>query len=690
MKNLLLLFFMLSTFSVFAQKKLQVAEDVLQIKTINYDANARKFDGTESLEGRPVRKSIHQIYAEQGAQTNTLNKEEWIGTTYYDLQTNGCGQNRVAGEDVMNIRGVWTHHGQTEDGAFPNRGTGFNETVDTLFFNLDDNLKIETPRTGWPNIVTLPDGTDVVVNHEPVAAGGANNLIMLRRAPGATEWTESTVPTTLEFGLLWPQIAVGASGTLHLVCVSTPEGNDGAVYEGLNPALLYYRSLDGGLNWDITETILDGLGAPDPATTNDLNSGVGGDAYQLVADENGNVAIGIFDVREDVVVMKSTDNGDSWVKKTVNALPFDDYTFSTIPYTVDDIGGIDPNGPGAGNPDSLSAQALAFLTSDGSGAVALDPNGDAHVVFPQNYVSAADTTAADGAASIFPFFGGLIYWNECADTLARIDGILDALDTNQDTVLNFTDFDFLPEYNGGMLISMPSLEVLADGRIVLAYTAAMEELIREEVGNLNPSQHYTHVWMTGSSDNGASWTTPVDIINEDLSRFGFLVNTTDAVFPNTQVVSENQIALTYQFDDEPGLNLVDANATTPIEGDPITANTITMITIDVEEILGLDQPVVACGPVNTTVVTPEAFSLEITPNPAASLTTVNFELDTRENVTIDLYNVVGALVNQVDLGNTPTGTHTQNISLDNLSAGIYLVSLRAGDKVATKKLVITK
>jgi|GEM_PF-1110484 len=698
MKNILLLFFMLTTFSVFAQEKAELIDKArVQTKKIQLNPNARQFDGTESLEGRPIRKTIHQIHAEQGAQTNSNNKEEWIGITYYDLQTNGVGQNRISGEDTLNIRTVWTHHGQTEDGNFPNRGTGFNETDTTNGRFLDhDNLKLEMPRTGWPNLVKLPDGTDVVVCHEPVDPGEANNLIMLRRAPGSAEWVESTIPTEVPFGLLWPQIAVGQSGTLHMVCVSTPEANDGAIYLGLNPAMLYFRSLDGGLNWDISDQILPGLVAPDPATTDDLNSGIRGDTYKLVTDDKGNVAIGIFDLLEDIRLMKSTDNGDTWVNNIVSALPFDDYSIGTVPYTVEDLGGIDPLGPGAGSEDLTTPQALAFLTSDGSGSVALDPNGDAHIVFPQNYFSAADTSAQGGVSS-FPFFGGLMYWSECADSLSRIPGVFNALDTNEDGVINYLeggDFGVIPNYNGGMFISMPSLEILADGRLVLAYTAMMEEFPREdnEDGQLNPIQYFSHVWMTGSPDNGATWTTPVDIINAELALFGsILINTTDAVFPNTQVISENQVAVTYQFDDEPGLNLFDAARDTPLEGDPIAANTISMITINVEEILGLtENPEELCGLTSTTVVTPETFKFKVSPNPATGFTTINFELDQRENVTIDLYNVVGSLVSQDKLGNIAIGTHNQNMVLDNLAPGIYIVSLRAGDKIATQKLVLTK
>ena len=680
MKNLLLLFLLVATFSVSAQtERVPEAKNARTI-TATGNMNERLFDGTESLEGRAVRKSIHQIYAEQGAQPNGLNAEEWIGTTYYDLQTNGSGQNRYQADDIENLRVVWTHHGQTEDGAFPDRGTGFNETVNSLVFPPDDDLKLEAPRTGWPNIVTLADGTDIVVNHLPA---DINELVMLRRAPGTTDWVESRIPTTAPFGLLWPQIAVSGN-TLHMICVSTPTGNGGEPFQDLDPALLYFRSSDGGLTFEISDRIIEGLGAPVPTTTEDLNGGIGGDSYQLVADEAGNVAIGIFDAGEDIRLVKSEDNGESFLVTTISALPFDDYTFSTIPYTVEDLGGIDPNGPGFGDPDSLSAAALSFLTSDGSGAIALDSEGDAHVVFPQMYVSAADTSQAAGAFTFFPFFGNLIYWNECDGTLNRLDQVVNALDTNGDTTLNFASIDDLANHNGNMFISMPSLEILDNGNIILAYTGAMEELIRDDATNVEPIQHYTHVWMTGSSDAGETWADPVDIISDEFALFGFLVNTTDAVFPNMHVASGNQVALTYQFDDEPGLNLVAA------EEDPITANTITSITIDVESVLGLPGDAVICALTNTTVVDPANFKFDVSPNPAAGLTTINFEIERTEDVKIELYNVVGSLVSQVELDNISAGTYTQNLNLANVSAGVYMVSLRAGDEVATQKLVVTK
>jgi len=416
-------------------------------------------------------------------------------------------------------------------------------------------------------------------------------------------------------------------------------------------------------------------------------NGVGGDSYQLVADENGNVAVGVFPVSEDVVLLKSINGGDSWEKKVVNELPFDKWIFSSFTYDLDDIGGIDPLGPGFGTEDSTSAAALSVLTSDGSGAVALDSRGNAHVVFPQMYINASDSSVADGGFTFFPLFGNMIYWNECTDTLARINEIANSLDVNMNDTLDFASFDNLAEHNGNMLISMPALSIDEDDRVVIAYAMAMENLIREDPIDLNPTQHFTHVWMTGSSDDGLSWVEPVDIINSDLSLFPFLVDMTDAVFPNMQYVGDNDFALYYQFDDEPGLNLQpDA------EADPINSNTIGMITIDVNDIIGLGdkEGTLSCTVGTENPVAPESFKFKVSPNPAIGITTISFEMDLAGDVQIDLSNVIGEQISRTQLNGTPVGAHTHELDLNQLTPGIYLVSLRTGDRIATQKLVVGK
>ena len=126
----------------------------------------------------------------------------------------------------------------------------------------------------------------------------------------------------------------------------------------------------------------------------------------------------------------------------------------------------------------------------------------------------------------------------------------------------------------------------------------MENLISE---NPTQGQHFAQVHVTASTDGGATWACPYNIINADLSLFSFLVPTTNAIFPHTALIEDDHLAIWYQFDDEPGLNLDDS------EGDPINANTIGEVSIRVNDFLDTSTP--CLFPVNVLeVVDAEAFS----------------------------------------------------------------------------------
>jgi len=121
-----------------------------------------QYNGSEVFSG-PIRNSIHQQYLLEGAATKNQDAEEWIGVTYYDLQTNGTVANRLIAEPDCALTAVWTGHGQTEDTAFPNRGTFFQSAENCGPYNMGSDTRIEPDsRTGWPNIVKLDDGTNVL------------------------------------------------------------------------------------------------------------------------------------------------------------------------------------------------------------------------------------------------------------------------------------------------------------------------------------------------------------------------------------------------------------------------------------------------------------------------------------------------------------------------------------------------
>ncbi|MCB0570476.1 MAG: hypothetical protein KDC66_11955 [Phaeodactylibacter sp.] len=74
--------------------------------------------------------------------------------------------------------------------------------------------------------------------------------------------------------------------TIHVICITTPLGNGGAEYEGVDGHPLYFRSTDAGLAWNKADVILPGL---DSSTITFGRA----DTYAIDA-RDGTVAIGMF------------------------------------------------------------------------------------------------------------------------------------------------------------------------------------------------------------------------------------------------------------------------------------------------------------------------------------------------------------------------------------------------------------
>ena len=587
-----------------------------------------------------------------------------------------CIRDRLIAQPDCELTAVWTGHEQTEDPAFPLRGTFFQEATENCGPYGAGAGPIEPDsRTGWPNIVKLDDGTNVVINH--TFASTNQTLLVRETSPGV--WSEENpLPSNAPLGFLWPR-AVAVGQTIHVIGVTGPNAATDPpferTYEGLTQALLYFRSDDGGLTWPINNYII-------PGTTGDEIKGVNADTYNIVADENGNVAIGIFPLTEDVMLLKSTQNGDigSWTSRIVHDFPLFQYELGNSSYSLDDIGGVDPRGPAVFFADPDGMDSLFIGTCDGSGSVTLDANGMAHISYSEIFIY-SDSTLQEGFLNFFFLPTGIGYWNESFDDddVSFIEAVEVGLDIDGNLVY---DFENNAIYVNGIAspVSSSNIEVTDDGDIIVTYQQSMENLLST---NPDQPQHFTQVFVTASSDGGETWACPYNIINEDLALFGFLVSTTDAVYPHTALVEGDNLAVWYQFDDEPGLNL-DAD-----EGDQITSNTIGALSIRINDYLDTSTPCMFVTNVPE-VVDPEVFSLSINPNPTKSITQVSYTVEESMEMELTLTSITGQQLRAVQLRPNAPGTFNYDLNTDDIAAGIYLVSLRTEDQVATTRLMIIK
>lgn len=586
----------------------------------------------------PLIKAVDQLRRDQAQrdhpsvplQSNFLTQETILGVTQYDLQTNAASQNRiVAGSDGYKA-GVWMHS-QTFDETYPDRGTGFSEFTNGSWSNRPDT-RLETTRTGWPSLVRLGDGTLHVTTHT-----GGQNLLGLRRAGGSATWEEMELPNNTPEGLLWPRSASGGPDgmTIHVLALTTPiDDLGGTEYLGMNGHPLYYRSTDGGLNWDKVDVVIPGL---DSTAYYEIE----GDSYAIAAREN-TVAIAIFGMWGDISLYKSYDNGETWERSIVNDFPLDKYKVDDG-YKVDDI----PFDP-------LAPDTLAIYTSDGSGGITLDEAGLAHITYADTYVLDNDLT--DGSSNIYPGWSGISYWNETMLQPALVGSFLDY---NDNDTIDLT-FDAIPRYGNGTATSMPVIATDSNDGVFIIYSAVAEAYFNEL-----DEQNYRHLLVIKSTDGGQTWGPPYDIINPEFSD-PEAYEVFETVFPSVASLVNDTLHILYQQDFFPGYRAID-------EDDMPAENYAVYTGIPVSAIPDLNS--VAVNEV-------QLIDFSVFPNPVENRLTVEMVAPDDEKIVMEIFNSQGQRL--IQLKNTG---HKKEVDVSPLVDGIYFLKITTKNRIGHRVFV---
>ena len=308
-----------------------------------------------------------------------------IGTTTYDLQSNASVQNRIVHHDDGTISAGWTTS-QELNTSWSDRGTGYN-FFDGTNWGMAPLNRLESSRGGWPSIIAMGSGKEASITHN---TDNSHVNMTHRSATGTGSWTEQNISSIDSNGIyrdmIWNRSAVGGLNkeTIHMIAVTASSNFAGAPFNGLDGALVYYRSQDEGVTWDIQDMQLPGMDTS-------MFDGMSGDVYTITT-QGETVVIAYFDDWGDSFIVKSTDNGTTWEKTTFLDFPVDKYA-------MDD--GLDLDG------DGIYDQVYS---TDNYGAVVLDANGQAHVFY--GIMMYLDDDLTDASSSWFPGINGIGYWNE--------------------------------------------------------------------------------------------------------------------------------------------------------------------------------------------------------------------------------------------------------------------------------------
>lgn len=80
----------------------------------------------------------------------------------------------------------------------------------------------------------------------------------------------------------------------------------------------------------------------------------------------------------------------------------------------------------------------------------------------------------------------------------------------------------------------------------------------------------------------------------------------------------------------------------------------------------------------------------IFPNPATNNAWMEYNVKVPGEYTIQIASITGVVVNSIDLGNVGSGNYKQQLNTENLSNGVYVVTLRSGDYASSQRLIIQK
>ncbi len=90
----------------------------------------------------------------------------------------------------------------------------------------------------------------------------------------------------------------------------------------------------------------------------------------------------------------------------------------------------------------------------------------------------------------------------------------------------------------------------------------------------------------------------------------------------------------------------------------------------------------------TTLLTDNEFWVNQNfPNPFGASTKIEYSLDQNERVKIDLFDIQGKHVKTIEDAMKGAGEHSITVDANELSDGIYIYALKAGDKAITKKMI---
>jgi hypothetical protein len=558
--------------------------------------------------------------------------------TKYDLQSNGSsGQQRIYlwPDGTIDAGATWS----LQDATYSDRGTGYN-FFDGTAWGAQPAARQESIRTGWPALQPWGANGECLLAHQSATTP---LIFATRPTKGTGTWTESylSIPAPA-VGMLWPRMVTNGVDhmNIHVIALTSPVANGGVVYNGMDGALLYTRSLDGGATWSDWQQ-LDGM-------TSAEYINFSADIYAFAQPLGDIIAFTVGDSWQDQLLMKSMDNGTTWTRTVIWPCPYNFWA-----------GG-----------DSVAR----YYCPDGTMAVALDMDGKAHVTFGLQQGS-GDVA---GAKYWVPYTDGLLYWNEYMPTFPAVMDPQTLYDNGnyigwvKDTMIFYPPSGVQLAHYYCSMTSNPGITIDQDNNIFVIWSGVTPLL--------DPDNFYLrHIYERTAKkypDNNVMWQDSLTDITSDFLQY----NWTECAYPDIAQNSDDNIYVLFMADDLAGSYVKGVNISGYSGQTSVTENNMIVVKRAKTDLY--------VGTGDKKVVKPSFAVSKNYPNPVVGQTTVNVNIQKPGSLLLEVTNLMGQKLMSAEKGNVSAGTYRFEIDGSQLASGIYFYTVKYNNESITNKMVV--
>ena len=615
--------------------------------------------------------------------------DEWeTMTTQYDLQSNSMIGNRIAvwEDGTAAVTATWSS--DDANTSYATRGTGYNY-YDGSEFGDQPEERVEPRKSGWPSIAPVGNG-EVLTSHQ-------TGVYMYKRdTKGEGEWNEIQHFLSSNYHgygcgeWTWARVATTGDNNQYVHVVMADQFTDAASHN--RSIVSYVRSTDGGM----TFTEIDNPPLVDPEA--DYLLDISADDY-MIATNGDKVAILFASMNYDLFYLYSEDNGETWTKHVIWNFRGDEHAWDW------------------GRTDVSADAGDTIWCVDNSASIAIDNAGTVHVAFGLGRWAPAPASGW-GYYTYWPFTDGIVYWNsnytneegghnipdfgkwsgdadfpahiaangtnginstlydERLWALAEADGFnnlnLIIPDEDHDGMLGYTNDIWgnnWGSYRTQGIATLPAISVDENGNLIIAYSVLSET----RTGQLpDGAEFYLRSGIITARDSEGEWY--YDAINLSESY----EHANDEVYSVTANGNghNGDFWMCYSADDEMGLVL--DYSTGDNAQSTASDNIIWAVKVNPTDLEGFDHVGEVVNPMT---------SARVYPNPATSVLNVEVNASQSSDVNMSVFNIMGQKVAEKN-GNISTGINTLSINTNELSSGVYFVTVKANGFDKTMKFVV--